>query len=246
MPYDTDTIADYSSIPMNFGESFTTGKDYGGPAFIGNTRNGIMPGTGELESLFFKQLINGYHNIGMANGLAKADGRIWIVDTVSKKYMPLTQNLLGDPEFEVWTDTPQEFTNIQVTRSDNQISVSVGNANSTIVACYSNDGKWRKTTTSSSVVFNDMSPSSTVMVYQHNYIPYIAPLLLQNVNLANSQYVIASDVAAGKAIDSNRSQGDVTIVPGVEYEIEASGTVTLQDGFQVVKGATFAVYPSCF
>lgn len=31
-----------------------------------------------------------------------------------------------------------------------------------------------------------------------------------------------------------------------EYEIEASGTVTLQDGFKVEKGATFAVYPSSF
>ena len=33
---------------------------------------------------------------------------------------------------------------------------------------------------------------------------------------------------------------------GVEYEIEASGTVTLHDGFKVEKGATFAVYPSSF
>ena len=44
----------------------------------------------------------------------------------------------------------------------------------------------------------------------------------------------------------NRTAGDVTVMNGVEYEIEASGTVTLQDGFSVEKGATFAVYPSCF
>ena len=40
--------------------------------------------------------------------------------------------------------------------------------------------------------------------------------------------------------------GDVTVKEGVEYEIEASGTVRLEDGFKVEKGATFAVYPSCF
>lgn len=39
---------------------------------------------------------------------------------------------------------------------------------------------------------------------------------------------------------------DVTIKNGIEFEIEASGTVTLQDGFNVEKGATFAVYPSSF
>lgn len=44
----------------------------------------------------------------------------------------------------------------------------------------------------------------------------------------------------------NRTSGNVTVKEGVEYEIEASGTVTLQGGFNVEKGATFAVYPSSF
>ena len=69
---------------------------------------------------------------------------------------------------------------------------------------------------------------------------------LQNVNLANNQYVIASDVRAGNSINSNRTSGDVIIPNGVEYEIEASGKVSLEDGFKVEKGATFAVYPSSF
>ena len=55
-----------------------------------------------------------------------------------------------------------------------------------------------------------------------------------------------SDVIAGKSIDSDRTQGNVTIPAGVEYEIEASGVVRLEDGFKVEKGATFAVYPSSF
>lgn len=40
--------------------------------------------------------------------------------------------------------------------------------------------------------------------------------------------------------------GNVTVKNGAEYEIEATGTVTLEDGFKVEKGATFAVYPSSF
>ena len=51
---------------------------------------------------------------------------------------------------------------------------------------------------------------------------------------------------SGNAIDSNRTSGEVTVKDGIEYEIEASGTVMLQDGFKVEKGATFAVSPSCF
>ena len=89
-------------------------------------------------------------------------------------------------------------------------------------------------------------PNSTVMLYKHNYIPFIAPLMLQNVTLNRSQYVIATDVTAGNSIDSIRTPGDVTIPDGMEYEIEATGIVRLEDGFKVEKGATFAVYPSSF
>lgn len=42
------------------------------------------------------------------------------------------------------------------------------------------------------------------------------------------------------------SIGNVTVKNGAEYEIEASGCVTLEDGFKVEKGAKFAVYPACF
>ena len=97
-----------------------------------------------------------------------------------------------------------------------------------------------------SQTFNHVSPNGTVLVYKHNSIPYIAPLKLQNYIIDHSQYVIASDVEAGNNIDENRSSGDVIVTSGIEYEIEASGTVTLRDGFEVEKGATFAVYPSCF
>ena len=160
--------------------------------------------------------------------------------------MSLVQNLLGDPEFEIWTDVPQQLANISVTRSDNSISVTGISGDSVTIATYNNAGTVSYIHTNAQSITRYVSPNSTVMVYKHNSLPYIAPLLLQNANLTKSQYVIASDVIAGKAIDSNRNPGDVTVKNGIEYEIEASGTVTLQDGFNVEKGATFAVYPSCF
>ncbi len=38
----------------------------------------------------------------------------------------------------------------------------------------------------------------------------------------------------------------IKVKSGVNYEIEAAGVVTLEDGFKVERGAAFAVYPSCF
>ena len=227
----------YDPSWLNFGESFTTGKDYGGPAFMGNTdKNGFE--MADLCASFAKNLFEGYHNIGIAYCLAKVKGFSYYVSSI--------HNLLGDPEFEVWTDIPQIYSNISITRTNNSVYISGIDKNSTIVAYYANDGQIGTDTVSTSdVTLNGISPNSTIMLYKHNQIPYIAPMVLQNTTLSNSQYVIASDVTAGNNVDSIRTTGNVTVSSGIEYEIEASGTVSLEDGFNVEKGATFAVYPSC-
>ena len=168
------------------------------------------------------------------------------VDTVSPKHVPVTQNLLGEPEFELWTDIPQQYSNISITRSDNSISISGISSDSTIVAVYNNGGQMGKTIVRDTDISLNANPNSTIMLYKHNHIPYIAPLELQNITFSKNQYVIANDVIAGKFVNSNRTPGNVVVKSGIEYEIESSGTVTLQDGFKVEKGATFAVYPSSF
>lgn len=239
IPY--DTINHFENIPVNFGESFTTGKDYGGPAFLGNTRDGIISASFQLEQIFAQQIVNGRYKIGETEAWSKALYSINQVNT--------THNLLGEPEFEMWTDIPQNFVNINITRSDNSITVCGIGTDSTIVSLCGNQATellMKMIISSSSVTFNNVSPNSSIMLYKHNYIPYIAPLVLQKVDLNRSQYVIASDVTAGRSVDSGRTNGDVTVKNGIEYEIEASGTVTLEGGFSVEKGATFAVYPSSF
>ena len=89
--------------------------------------------------------------------------------------------------------------------------------------------------------FNGISPTASIMVYNHDHIPYIAPMMLQNCEISNSQYVYASSFSAGKSILPNNTHGNVTIKNGAEYEIEATDDVFLGEGFIVENGATFAV-----
>ena len=241
MPYDLINPL-YTDMPMNVGESFTTGKDYGGPAYIGNTRKGLNPCLRDMETFFAQRILRGYYKLGEAEALSKCD-----YSDAYDLYLAVVHNLLGDPTLEMWTDIPQQYTNIEIIRTDNSFTVSGLTQDSTIIAVYSNDNQIRTDTVSNSTVtINGISANSSIMLYKHNCIPYIIPLSLQNATLNHSQYVIASDVIAGNSIDSNRTSGDVIIPQGVEYEIEASGKVTIEDGFKVEKGATFAVYPACF
>ena len=89
--------------------------------------------------------------------------------------------------------------------------------------------------------FNGISPTASIMVYNHDHIPYIAPMNLQNCNITNSQYVYASSFSAGRNIVPIINNGNVSIKNGADYEIEASDDVYLGEGFIVENGATFAV-----
>ena len=226
---------------MNFGESFTTGKDYGGPAYIGYTRDVNSVIICDILLCFSMHLANGEFHLNKAYSLSKSQlNSEYYNECVIHAY-------LGDPSIELWTDIPQEYSNINVTRSENSITVSGLDNDSTIIAyCDKDNNAGYQLAQSASVTLNSVSPNSTIMLYKHNHLPYIAPLALQNINIKNSQYVIASDVTAGFYVDNSRLPGNVIVKSGTEYEIEATGTVTLDGGFRVEKGATFAVYPSCF
>ncbi len=233
------TIPYNNANGINFGESFTTGKDYGGPVYIGYTSQVFEAEIKKILETFIDNLRKGIFILGEADAHSKT--------SVSTKNEPIAHNYLGDPSLEIWTNIPQEYSNISVTRNENSITVSGLDNDSTIIAyCDKDNNAGYRLAQSSSVTLNSVSPNSSIMVYKHNFIPYIAPLALQNININKSQYVIASDVTAGFYIDHNRLAGNVVVKSGVEYEIEATGTVTLEYGFKVEKGATFAVYPACF
>lgn len=90
-------------------------------------------------------------------------------------------------------------------------------------------------------LLSSISPTTSIMVYNHEHIPYIAPLLLQDCNINNSQYVYASSFSAGRNVISFNAPGDVTIKNGAVYEVEATDDVHLGEGFIVENGATFAI-----
>ena len=115
-------------------------------------------------------------------------------------------NYLGDPMIDMWTDIPQRYTGIVIDRRDSTIIVSNVPLGTHVAYC-SNDGEvGYHDATDTQVTLQRISPNSTIMLYDHNYLPYIAPLIIQNQRL-RTQYVIADDYTAGAAVDANRPVG---------------------------------------
>ncbi len=238
MPFDDSITYGFTLYEnkYNFGESFTLGKNYGGVAFLGNTRAGYNSYSSSLEQNFLKTIINtSNYKIGAIEALSKSSS------SFVSNHVKLTHNLLGDPEFEIWTSEPQQYEGINVRRSRENYLIS-GVTSSDIISYCDNEGNVGSFYgTDAFGLILHLSPSAIVMIYNHDHIPYIAPLKLQNCNINNSQYVYASSFSAGKSIIPNATNGNVTIKNGAIYEIDATDNVLLGEGFIVENGATFAV-----
>ena len=228
---------------LTFGESFINGKDYGGPVYIGYTRTVTTRYGSMLTNAFARRFKNGDEKPCVAFSLSKMD-----VADENSVFAKRDQVYFGDPELDLWTDNPQSYSNVEVVRTNDTLTISRLSTDPIIIGYQKRNKHFEtKISTSQTIILQDALPNSTIMLYKHNHIPYIAPLKLQNEMIEDSRYIIANDVIAGNSIDTNnRTSGDLIVTSGVEFEIESSGTITLEDGFKVEKGATFAVYPSCF
>ena len=241
------------TVEMDFSKSFTTGKDYGGPVFIGYTLDNPIDECFEQEYLFAIKFHDCINSVGDVFRMAKSD-------RYTASYQQLTYNLMGDPELETYysfivdDNHNTQVPNLSIRRTDNSITIT-SSGYQRISYC-NNQGQIKRygLNPDGETVINNLSPNGSILAYRTNdydgcggnTYPCIAPTVLQNTTLSNSQYLLASDFTAGESVDTDRTSGYVTISNGIEYEIEASGTVTLEDGFSVEKGATFAVYPSSF
>lgn len=250
MPYDIyeeETAPHYLyNVPYNIGQVLTTKNKRGSVAFLGYTRpsfygDSISNNTSatDLETLFLEN-IKAYHKIGIAEAISK-----WDFDDVylnnSTGQMKLAHNLLGDPEIDMWTETPQKYEGLTLKRYNSFYLIEGITPSDTIAYCDNEGCVRRKYGSDEFDFFNYVSPSASILVYNHNHIPFIFPLLLQNCKIYNSQYVYASSFSAGQNIISFNAPGNVVIKNGAVYEVEATDDVNLGKGFIVENGATFAI-----
>lgn len=236
-----DIVNEYN-VKHNVGESFTVGGLYGGPAFIGNTRYGWVSSSYLLQKEFNKHIKNGNTKLGAAEAYSKSSYK----SGSNKHWMALANNLIGCPEFDMWTDIPAYFNPLVATYSSSSVQVNVSDVDSAIVSVrglFGSDYVAKKMVTmqSPSVNFIDIPENVIVTVNKHNYIPKILPLYAQNKNITGFSYIHASDAFLGKNVISTKNQGELIVKSGAEVIIEKSGVVSLESGFEVEKGGVFEV-----
>lgn len=96
------------SVNYNMGSAFTVAGDFGGPAFIGNTRLGWSPTSSTLEYSFGKQITKGA-SIGSALNLSGLELPVNEYNKSIPQWARFTRNIIGDPELKIWLKAPEKM-----------------------------------------------------------------------------------------------------------------------------------------
>ena len=264
MPFDSPSYNGFGEfdtgagnpLTMNFGESYTMGKNYGGVAYLGYTRYGYFGYSAYMESRFFAGLnIAGLtkREIGQVENYSKttvASPRL------SEHYhahsIRLGHNILGDPQLRVWrggrTAKSDDF-KISRIGNDGGISVFFHGSDCYFLSTYGcravavepNGDIHVLPFTSNKVTFENISQNSNLSVLGDDMVVVPLDLWLQNIIISKSDYVYVRTAKLGSQISKYCDYGDVVIDSGTCYTIDASDDVSLNVGTIIKPGATLKV-----
>lgn len=111
----------------NMGQGFTVITNTGGPAFLGNTRFGWVGTSYQL----YKKLADLIRIGGIDPESGKSHLHLGAAELVSKQqynnhYLRYSHNLVGCPETQIWVNTPNLFTGVNISDGGTYITVSTG------------------------------------------------------------------------------------------------------------------------
>lgn len=239
-PFDI-TDSKYDSC-WNLGQSFTLGKDYGGPVLIGNSRVGFIESTHKMQMEF--------HRYMMECTLAGALNWAKWSNTALKVHHALAVNLLGSPNVKMWTNLPKRFnarmefdgvfggdlyTDSDISDAAYSIRYLEQQDDSLFSGFYDPSG--------GTIWLSDIR-NGIVTLYGRNCLPQIMPMKLQCLSLYGARHLLFSDADIGSDVMPSDDLGPVIMKGGSDTTIEYTGKVTLTRGVTVEKGASLKIIPS--
>lgn len=228
---------------FNMGQSFTLGKDYGGPVLVGNTRYGWTWSSHLYHKKFNNYIIN--EPVGKSLLFARAS---YCSSSDYPHFLAHSSNLIGCPFIRLWTDSPNLFT-ASLSYAPNNYVITANNVITDAEICI------RDITLVDEVAdtlsFNPSQGAKTLTNAENclitltgkNCLPQIMPLTIQNAILQGSHYAIAKDVTCGKDVRAG-TQGNVIFDNNSDYTFETKGTLKLTKGVKIEQGAQLKVIPS--
>ena len=206
-------------------ESFIRNPNSGVIAYLGCSREGWTCysnnlGTSEqYTAQFYSNLFSNEikdKNFGVVAALAKSYfiGSSKYYNSV--RWVQLGLNPIGDPEMQIYTDMPKEFSNAKVeVVGINKIKVSTGvdDAKVCVMSC-NDDGKTYYSVIENvcDTLFNNVEPSVTICLTKQNYRPKVFTIKsthLQNTSVADGMSISSDVIYVGSSVTGKEQNGPV-------------------------------------
>ncbi len=240
----------YDAEWQNLGESFTCGEDYGGPAFLGNTRVGYINYSADLEVQFFKSL-----NVSRKLGIMEAISKVFYASEKCSEHLILTHNLIGDPEFEIWLGKPRKFEDLKISNYGLKLSGSDLPGVKTSIYYGNGESIWTECSSSSTELHKSAFRNDyTVSVWKTDHLPIITLYSLEGTISNETKKYIVQTATLGNPLYADKTSGTYkTTTLGYEtsYTVYASENITaypnfvIEDGAEVLLDCDKAVDLSC-
>ena len=229
-----------------FMETFTRSSK-GAVACIAAT-DGVHPSSGSLydQKIFQKLFYNNVWNIGNLNLQAHFAS---FPGNIMAQHIAFLFLLGADPTLEIWTGTPNNYSNVSITKSGSSMTVSSPSfCSSDTISVVSEAGELlaRYSISGSSCTFTIPSGNFYFAVNRHNYYPYVTYCstsgYIQNKTIDVNSYYDATPMNVGYDVTSSQSYGNVKVKSGSRLTIKkGSGGVTIKNGFECEQGAEMVI-----
>lgn len=216
--------------PYNLASSFTVAGEYGGPAFLGNSREFPFSDVKNYSQYF-------------ANGLLQ-NPKVGITEN----YLKTSHNtnmafhmhyLCGDPEFEIWLGKPNVF-NLKRVYSPTSVLISSSMlANSTILI-YDGSGNCTETVcNSTSQAVSSSSPIMAFGVWKRGFLPEIDLFTRKgSLTSAEKKFVVRN---AGLGTEAGAETSLFTVGNGGKLNVRAIDEIKAYSNFEVAAGGNVSL-----
>lgn len=229
MPY--DIYQDYNVV-KNFGESFILGKDYGGVAFLGNTRSSSAPDGIVMFDYFFKTLKQWYENDAMMKRGVFAGTLMAMAKYASYAgyHENLIHNLLGDPLVPLWIRDPNRilFTSTNISNETRSINLSNNRFNTCYLGIIDvNSGESTCVSLNESSLGNITNYNNKIYtVYEKNSLPTVLPAYIRGTAINKPVDFFCGKLTMGNS--STDSSISDTVMVNAKMKIEAFGNLNIE------------------
>lgn len=199
------------------------------------------------KKLFSNLLTGGIWNLGLLN---IESHKSTIEYSVSRgKFNALSFICGGDPSLEIWTDTIQSYSNVELASQDGNITISspsFGYSDAVSIVSESGELIDKEDNFGTSVTISAPSGNFYIVANKHNYYPYVIFVnssdYIQNETINDNYYYGYAPMNIGYDVSTEIDNGNVLVKSGSKLRINnGAGGVVIKNGFECEIGAELVI-----